>query len=224
MCFPIVALALTFTFEANAAEPPTLAQQLAKEPPAALAKNAREQGDAGRGAVLFFQPFLNCVKCHDSGAAPQLGPDLAQAGKDATAKHLIESVLTPSKVIKKGYETLSVTTTDGRTVAGLLMEEKNGTLTLLDPAGGKRIAIATADIEKRSVGTQSLMPEGLANLLSNRQQFLDLIKYLIEIAEGGPRRAKELRPAQTVFVLPEYEKEIDHAGLIRVGRQGDQTG
>ena len=59
------------------------------------------------------------------------------------------------------------------------------------------------------------MPDGLANLLSDRQQFLDLTKYLIEVAEGGPRRAKELRPAQTAFVLPEYEKDIDHAGLIR---------
>ena len=39
------------------------------------------------------------------------------------------------------------------------------------------------------------MPDGLVNLLSDRQQFLDLAKYLIEIAEGGPTRAKELRPA-----------------------------
>ena len=59
------------------------------------------------------------------------------------------------------------------------------------------------------------MPDGLVNLLSDRQQFLDLAKYLIEVAEGGPKRAKELRPAQTAFVLPEYEKDIDHAGLIR---------
>jgi putative heme-binding domain-containing protein len=213
--FSIVALAFIFTFEAIAAQPPTLAQQLSKEPPAVLAKDARERGDASRGAVLFFQPFLGCVKCHDSEIATQLGPDLAQTGKDTTAEHLIESVLTPSKVIKKGYETLSVTTTDGRAIAGLLVEEKNDTLTLLDPAGGKRVAIPTADIEKRSVGTQSFMPDGLANLLSDRQQFLDLTKYLIEIAEGGPRRAKELRPAKTVFMLPDYEKEIDHAGLIR---------
>ena len=59
------------------------------------------------------------------------------------------------------------------------------------------------------------MPDGLVNVLSDRQQFLDLAKYLIEVAEGGPKRAKELRPAQAVFALPEYEKAIDHAGLIR---------
>jgi putative heme-binding domain-containing protein len=197
------------------AAPPTLSQQLLKESPAELAKAARERGDAGRGAVLFFQPFLTCAKCHDAEAGTQLGPDLARAGKEATAEHLVESVLSPSKVIKKGYEPLTVTTADARTVTGLLAEEKNGTLTLVDPTSGKRTLVPAADVDRRTVGKQSLMPDGLANLLSDRQQFLDLTKYLIEVAEGGPARAKELRPAQAVFALPEYEKDVDHAGLIR---------
>lgn len=198
------------------AEPLTLTQQLLKESPAELARAARERGVAGRGAVLFFQPFLTCGKCHDAEAGTQLGPDLAAAGNDATAEHLIESVLTPSKVIKKGYETLVVNTSDGRTLTGLIAEEKGGVLTLIDPAaGGKRVAIPAADIERRRPATQSLMPEGLVNALSDRQQFLDLAKYLIEVAEGGPRRAKELRPAVAAVVIPEHEKDIDHAGFIR---------
>ena len=200
---------------AAAPVPPPLTQQLLNESPAELAKAARARGDAGRGAVLFFQPFLTCAKCHDGEAGPHLGPDVAKAGREATAEHLIESVLLPSKQIKKGYEPLTVSTADGRTVTGLLAEETNAALTLLDPAGGKRVVIAKADIDQRATGTQSLMPAGLANLLSDRQQFLDLAKYLIEVAEGGPKRAKELRPAQTAFVLPEYEKDLDHAGLIR---------
>ena len=195
-------------------DPPTLTQQLLKEPVANLVRAARERGDASRGAVLFFQPFLTCAKCHDANPLTQLGPDLAKAGKEATPEYLIESMLLPSKAIKKGYETVVVATTDGRTLTGLIAEEKNDTLTLIDPAGGKRAAILTADIEKRTASTQSLMPDGLVNLLSDRQQFLDLAKYLIEVGEGGPLRAKELRPAQASFVLPEYEKEIDHAGLI----------
>jgi putative heme-binding domain-containing protein len=205
----------TNTKPATPTNPPSLTQQLLKEPVADLARAARERGDAGRGAVLFFQPFLTCAKCHDAETGTHFGPDIGQAGKQATAEYLIESVLAPSKVIKKGYEPLTITTTDGRTVTGLLVEEKNGTLTLIDPAGGKRTAIPTADIEKRTVGTQSLMPDGLVNMLSDRQQFLDLAKYLIEVAEGGPVRAKELRPAVTALVIPEYEKDIDHAGLIR---------
>lgn len=197
------------------AMPPTLSQQLLKEPPAELAKAARERGDAGRGAVLFFQPFLTCAKCHDGEVSVKLGPDISQSGKEATAEYLIESVLTPSKSIKKGYEPLTLTTTAGRTLTGLLAEEKYGTLVLVDPASNNRITIAAGDVDTRKSGTNSLMPEGLVNTLSDRQQFLDLVKYLIEVAEGGPARAKELRPAVTTFVLPEYEKDIDHPALVR---------
>ena len=205
----------SFGAPVRSAEPP-LQEQLAKEPVAELAKAARARGDAGRGAVLFFQPFLTCAKCHDGHEGTQLGPDIAKAGKDATADHLVESVLNPSKVLKKGYETVVVATKDERTITGLVAEETPAMLTLVDPsANGKRVTVPKAEIEKRSTGNKSLMPEGLVNLLSDRQQFLDLAKYLIEIAEGGPARAKELRPAVTAPVIPEYEKDIDHAGLIR---------
>ena len=201
---------------APAPVPPPLTQQLLKESAADLAKAARARGDAGRGAVLFFQPFLSCAKCHDEETGTQLGPDIARAGKEATAEYLIESVLMPSKQIKKGYETLVVSTSDGKMVTGLLSEETKDSFTLLDPsAGGKRVVISKVDIDERTSGVQSLMPDGLLNTLSDRQQFLDLAKYLIDITEGGPTRAKELRPAQTALLIPEYEKDIDHAGVLR---------
>jgi putative heme-binding domain-containing protein len=214
--FVIAVLVLIPSTQLHGAEPPVLQQELAGEPPAQLAKDARARGDAGRGAVLFFQPFLACAKCHDADAGTQLGPDLAKADKGTTAEHLIESVLNPSKVVKKGYETVVVTTKDERTVTGLVAAETADALTLIDPsANGKRVTIPKAEIEKRAASNKSLMPEGMANLLSDRQQFLDLAKYLIEVAEGGPARAKELRPAVTALVIPEYEKDIDHAGLLR---------
>ncbi len=210
-----VLVVLAFTGPARSADQ-TLQDRLANESPAELAKAARTRGDAGRGAVLFFQPFLTCAKCHDGDEGAQLGPNIAKAGKEVTAEYLVESVLLPSKVLKKGYETVVLTTRDERTVTGLVASETPDTLTLVDPsANGKRVTVPKADIEKRATTGKSLMPEGLVNLLSDRQQFLDLTKYLIEIAEGGPARAKELRPAVTALVIPEYEKDIDHAGLIR---------
>src|SRR5438876_6014008 len=103
-----------------AEEAPTLQQQLAKEDPAALAKAAREQGDAVRGAVVFYRPDRACIRCHTTGEADsRLGPDLAKAGKEASDVYLLESVLLPSKVIKKGYETVTITTKAGRTFTGL---------------------------------------------------------------------------------------------------------
>jgi len=197
-----------------------LQQQLMKEDPAALAKAARSQGDASRGALVFYRPELACTRCHTAGEdGARLGPDLARAGKEATDVYLVESVLLPSKVIKKGYETAVITTKSGRTLTGLVAEERADALVLRDAAQeGKLVTVLKKDIDERTHQAASLMPEGLINVLSSRQEFLDLVCYLAEIADKGPERARQLRPAAAFFAplpLPDYERDLDHAGLIR---------
>src|SRR5438105_2418687 len=114
---------------------PTLQEQLVKEEAAALAKAAREQGDASRGAIVFHRPDLLCTRCHMPGDdTSRLGPDLARAGKEATDVYLVESVLLPSKVIKKGFETVVLTTKAGKTLTGLLAEERADAVVLRDAA------------------------------------------------------------------------------------------
>ena len=46
------------------------------------------------------------------------------------------------------------------------------------------------------------MPAGLVNALASRQQFLDLLRYLMEIAEYGPSRARALRPDPALLAAP----------------------
>lgn len=200
------------------AEAPTLERQLAGEDPAVLARDAKERGDAARGALLFHQQALACARCHvaDDGAKP-LGPDLATIGRDVTDAHLIESILAPSKVVEKGYETFTIARADGVTITGLLADERPDSIVLRDPANvGKLVTIARADIDARDERGPSIMPAGLVNQLSSRQQFLDLLRYLREVADGGPDRARELRPSPAMLAttLPAYEKDLDHAGLI----------
>ena len=198
----------------------TLQQQLLEENAAVLAKAAREQGDASRGAVVFHRSDLLCTRCHTPGQdTGKLGPDLARAGKEATDVYLVESVLLPSKVIKKGFETVTITTKNGKTVSGLLAKDSADAVVLRDVAGdGKLLTIPKKDIDERNDRGPSLMPEGLVNVLSGRREFLDLTRYLMEIAEHGPERARQLRPAASLFApppLPAYERDLDHAGLIR---------
>src|SRR5580692_9726470 len=91
--------------------------QLRGEDPAALAQDARRLGDIRRGALVFYQPALTCTRCHVSegaGAPTPLGPDLSAMGKSVPDVELVESILDPSKVIKKGYETITIVTDDGR--------------------------------------------------------------------------------------------------------------
>lgn len=199
---------------------PTLSQQLLKEKLEALARAARAQGDANRGALVFYRAELSCVRCHTPGEdSARLGPDLAKIGKDTPDVHLIESILLPSKVIKKGFETIAITTKAGKTITGLLAEERGDAVILRDfVQDGKLITILKKEIDERNDKGPSLMPEGLVNILSGRQEFLDLARYLMEIAEKGPERARELRPAASLFApapLAAYERDLDHAGLLR---------
>jgi putative heme-binding domain-containing protein len=199
---------------------PSLEQRLKAEGHAALAEAARELGDPRRGAVLFFQPQLGCSKCHGDGVAkPTLGPDLGRLAEPVPAPaHLVESILDPSKFVEKGYQTITIASEDGKTWTGLLAEDQPDAVLLRDPAAdGQLVRVPKDQIAERRVGGASLMPSGLVNALSTRQEFLDLVRYVTDVAAGGPARALDLRPPPEALApppLPEYEKRLDHAGLI----------
>ncbi|MDR3632728.1 MAG: c-type cytochrome [Isosphaeraceae bacterium] len=198
----------------------TLETALAAESPQGLARAARDVGDPRHGALLFHQAQLACARCHSVAEnAPEtlLGPNLAKLGKDADDASLVESILSPSKVIRQGYESTTLVTQDGKTVTGRVVEEGADQISLRDAsAGGQTVTLAKAAIEDRKIDRVSLMPAGQVNQLPSRQDFLDLVRYLIEIRDGGPARAAALQPdpAQLALVLPEYEAHVDHAGLI----------
>ena len=103
-------------------------------------------------------------------------------------------------------------------MTGLLVEETTESLVLRDAARlGETLTLLKSQIEDRTVSKTSIMPVGQVNVLASRQQFLDLARYLIEISEGGPERARQLQPPAAMFalVVPEYEKQIDHAAMLR---------
>ena len=71
----------------------SLEESLRQQAPRDLITLAKTEGDATRGAILFFQPHMACSKCHSVGndIPSALGPDLAKLGKEVTDEHLIES-------------------------------------------------------------------------------------------------------------------------------------
>lgn len=198
----------------------TLEAELQQIPIQQLVRDVRQSGDALRGAVVFHQPSMACSKCHLAGskADGQLGPDLSQLDKQTSDQSLIESVLWPSKVIRKGFESVTLQQADGTTLTGLLVEQTDDKVVVRDVTkGGEPLTIAKSDIEQMKVNELSIMPAGQINQLNSRQQFLDLMRYLLEIRDGGQKRAQELQPsaALLVFKVPEYENHLDHSGLIK---------
>jgi len=198
----------------------TLQQKLNKEDLTGLVKDVRSLGNASRGALVFFRQDMACIRCHASGdSMNKYGPDLTKSYPETNDAYLVESMLLPSKVIKKSFETLIITTKAGKTLTGLIAEDKTDSISIRDGSlDGKLITILKKDIEEKNNKGASMMPDGLINVLSGRQEFLDLARFVIEMAEKGPDYAKQMRPASSFFAtlpVPEYEKEIDHAGMLK---------
>lgn len=195
-----------------------LERELTSVPAAKLADEAARFGDAKRGAVLFYQPQMACRQCHSvDGSTSPLGPALSEKRPDATNEFLVESVLHPSKSIRKEFQTAVLVTVDGKVTTGLVAEETPEKVVIREGRPhGKLIEVARDDIDEFQPVKQSIMPPGQVGMLASRQQFLDLIRYLIEIRDGGALRAKELEPPASLYAIriPEYEKDIDHAAMI----------
>lgn len=214
----IVILSLISSLDAQTPGADRLSDQLKALPMEQLLNDAKKFGDPARGAVAFYQPAMNCAKCHEANSAGRrLGPDLSEK-RDVEMAHLIESVLEPSAKIKEGFETAQVLLADGRQVSGVLVAETDSSLTIdrIEQIEAP-LVLEMDDVDDWKKTKLSSMPQDLANQLSNQQQFLDLMSYLHEIATHGPGRATELKPAGLASLppLPEYESRIDHAGLIR---------
>lgn len=165
----------------------SLEAQLLKENVLDLASEAREQGDAARGELIFRRTELACMKCHSiSNAGPVLGPDLAAIGSSSPPDYIVDSFLRPSKVIKEFYESIMVVTDEGRVINGILVVQDDSKVVLKDAAQqGKQVTIPAEQIEFTKK-LPSLMPQGLASKLKSRQEFLDLVKFVTELGRPGP--------------------------------------
>ena len=139
---------------------------------------------------------MACSTCHSVGDRPEaIGPDLTKIDAKTSDAALVEAILEPSKTIAPAYSTISIETNDGRLLMGLLVEETDEQLVLRDASQtNKLIVLKKTDIAERQAAKQSIMPASQVNQLANRNHFLNLIRYLIDLREGGAKRARELQP------------------------------
>jgi putative heme-binding domain-containing protein len=218
----VVAQAAATGLSETLRHPETLEEQLKGRTPNELAAQANLRGDARRGAVVFFTSAAGCVKCHGSGdQANPLGPDLATLG-EVTDQHIVESLLFPSKAIRQQYQTRSILTDDGTVVVGLIARSDDQSVVLRAADDlTKETVIDRDSIVQIKTNDQSMMPEGLVGALPNQRDFLDLVRYISEVAAGGPRRAHELRPGDEQLAVRDDTSDLDHAGIIRRLRSRD---
>ncbi len=106
----------------------------------------------------------------------------------ANPKHILESLLQPSKVIDERFRAYSFEMDSGIVVTGTILKETDDEVhVVVDPiANPKPTVLKKSEIEDRNVRSVSTMPEGLANKLS-REEILDLIAY---VHSGGKKAHK----------------------------------
>lgn len=166
--------------QAIASKLATIESALPKDDPLAPYRSALVGGSAERGAAIVAEKAaVSCVRCHKiNGQGGEVGPDLTGVGSRQDRRYLLESIVTPSKQIAKGFETLIVATTDGQLCAGIVKESTDSVLKLIT-AEGQIITIAKSEIEEQKRGA-SAMPEDLTKQLS-RHELRDVVEYLASL-------------------------------------------
>jgi quinoprotein glucose dehydrogenase len=142
-------------------------------------------GNAERGRQLFLaKAELACQRCHKvQGQGGEVGPELAGIGGKQPREYLLEAIVLPSKQIAKGFETVVIATSDGKTVTGVLKGEDAKEVRLVT-AEGKAVAVPKADIDERQSGP-SAMPADLTKHLTPRE-LRDLVEFLASLKEAKP--------------------------------------
>lgn len=159
-----------------------LETELLSENATNIAELAMARGNASRGKSLFYKSAAACFACHDPPAGtPRLGPDLTALKTKLTHEELVNSLLHPSQKIDQEFAQVSVVTDNGKTYTGIRVSQDEKEIVLRNLAEPKPITIPTDEIEEIEESTVSLMPANLVRLLQNRQEFDDLMKYVLEV-------------------------------------------
>ena len=114
-----------------------------------------------------------CSSCHRvAGIGNQVGPDLKSL-VDKPEEQILLSVMDPNREIDPRFRLVQVETINGRLVAGILQDETDDELVVVD-SQGKEQRISRAEIEMLQTRPRSLMPEGLV-----REITVDQMRNLI---------------------------------------------
>ncbi len=140
-----------------------------------------ETGQSANGPALFTA--AGCANCHRAdGLGRQFGPDLSRAGERHDPEYLVRSILTPNGEITQGFGLLSVVMRDGASMTGVLREETDLHLTLVQTDG--RIARAEKALIRRRESLHTSPMPSFDRILSPRQ-VADLVTWLLAQKESA---------------------------------------
>lgn len=158
-----------------------ITSRLAPDSLAAAYSGVLAGGDVAKGRNLFFRDqTAQCMRCHSfNDYGGNAGPRLNGVAARLTPEQLLESLIEPSARIAPGYGIVTVKLDDGKTVGGILLDEKNDKIFL---KVGERpdTVISKSDIAKQTNAPSSMPP---MRYLLTKRQIRDLMSFLTTLKE-----------------------------------------
>ncbi|HWW17445.1 MAG TPA: c-type cytochrome [Candidatus Saccharimonadales bacterium] len=156
--------------------------------------SSQPSGNAAHGKELFAGSGA-CATCHMiEGKGGRLGPDLTAAGTARSTDYLVDSIRNPSRRLAQGiseamkefsqeYETVSVTDDRGQKFQGVVLNEDNFTLQMLDTR--EQLHLFEKDKLRSFEKTrESLMPRYDEKMLPDKD-LQDIVAYLLSLSSGN---------------------------------------
>jgi cytochrome c oxidase cbb3-type subunit III len=155
--------------------------------------SAQSTGNAAHGKELFTGSAA-CATCHMiQGKGGRLGPDLTATGSSRSADYIVDSVRNPSRRLAQGiseamkefsqeYETVNVVDDRGQKFQGVVRNEDNFTLQMLDT--GEQLHLFEKDkLRSLQKSRESLMPKYGEKMLPEKD-LQDIVAYLLSVGGG----------------------------------------
>jgi cytochrome c oxidase cbb3-type subunit 3 len=151
---------------------------------------AAQSGNAARGKELFAGSAA-CATCHMvEGKGGRLGPDLTATGTARSVDYIVDSIRNPSRRLAQGiseamkefsqeYETVTVTDERGQKFQGVVLNEDNFTLQMMDTR--EQLHLFEKDqLHSLDKSRVSLMPRYDEKMLPEKD-LQDIVAYLLSV-------------------------------------------
>ena len=109
-----------------------------------------------------------CAQCHRFGTlGNDYAPDLTKVADRLPRRDILRAIFFPSEKVDPKYATAVVVTKDGRTLRGLVLSETADKIVLKTATDPEPIALAKAQVAKRTAERNSIMPDDLADTVTD---------------------------------------------------------
>ncbi len=178
--------------------------------------------DVESGRRVFHHAKVGlCSNCHrHDGRGNVVGPDLSAASTEGDPDRLLRALLEPSRDVDPQYYPWSILTDDGHAFTGIMLRDGGGGSEVFRDNQGREKKFSTADIVARKPLKTSMMPDGLVDLMTDRE-IRDVLAFL-DSSESSSVAKPTARSAGGRQFLGQWWLEFPdgYGGWLNVSRNG----